>query len=80
MKSAPQWPLPLERATWAGEAIAAVVAESRGIAEDAAARVRVDYEPLPAVVDMDSALDPRTPPIHRELGDNVCFERVNESG
>ena len=53
MKSAPQWPLPLKRATWAGEAIAAVVAESRGIAEDAAARVRVDYEPLPAVVDME---------------------------
>jgi aerobic carbon-monoxide dehydrogenase large subunit len=80
MKSAPQWPLPLERATWAGEAVAAVVAESRDIAEDAAARVKVDYEPLPAVVDMESARDPRTPPIHRELGDNICFERVNESG
>jgi len=51
MKSAPQRPLPLERATWVGEAICAVVAESRAAAEDAAARVRVDYEPLSAVVD-----------------------------
>src|SRR5262245_40150463 len=42
MKSAPQLPLPLERATWAGEAVAAVVAESRGVAEDAAAKIRVD--------------------------------------
>ena len=40
MKSAPQHPLPLERATWVGEAVAAVVAESRRIAEDAVAKVR----------------------------------------
>ena len=65
MKSAPQLPLPLERATWAGEAVAAVVAESRGIAEDALAKVWVDYEPLPAVVDMETALEPSQPAIHR---------------
>jgi len=80
MKSAPQRPLPLERVTWVGEAIAAVVAESRAAAEDAAARVRVDYEPLPAVVDMESALLSSTPVIHAELGDNLCFQRVNEAG
>jgi aerobic carbon-monoxide dehydrogenase large subunit len=80
MKSAPQYPLPLERATWAGEAVAAVVAESRAIAEDAIAKINVDYQPLTAVVDMETALDPMTPPIHLELGDNLCFQRVNESG
>src|SRR5262245_24765915 len=37
MKSAPQRPLPLDRAAWVGEAVAAVIAESRGVAEDAAA-------------------------------------------
>ena len=57
MKSAPQLPLPLERATWVGEAVAAVVADSRAIAEDAAAKVAVAYEPLPAAVDMETALD-----------------------
>ena len=80
MKSAPQLPLPLERATWVGEAVAAVVAESRAAAEDAVAHVRVDYEPLPAVVDMETALLPSTPVIHPELGDNLCFQRVNEAG
>ncbi len=80
MKSAPQLPLPLERATWAGEAVAAVVAESRAAAEDGAGRVAVDYHPLPAAVDMETALDPATPVIHPELGDNLCFERLNENG
>src|SRR5262245_60813554 len=80
MKSAPQHPLPLARATWAGEAVAAVVAESRAAAEDAIAGVWVDYEPLPAAVDMETALAPSTPVIHPELGDNLCFQRVNEAG
>ena len=80
MKSAPQLPLPLDHATWVGEAVAAVVAESRAAAEDAVAGVRVDYEPLPAVVDMETALLPSTPVIHPGLGDNLCFQRVNETG
>ena len=80
MKSAPQHPLPLERATWVGEAVAAVVAESRAIAEDAIAKVNVTYEPLPAAVDMETALTPEAPVIHPDLGDNLCFQRVNESG
>ncbi len=80
MKSAPQYPLPLTTATWMGEAIVAVVAESRALAEDALAHVRVDYVPLPAVADMETALAATTPVIHQELGDNLTFERVNESG
>jgi carbon-monoxide dehydrogenase large subunit len=80
MKSAPQLPLPLATATWAGEAVAAVVAESRAVAEDAAAKVVVAWEPLPAVTDMETALDQATPIIHPSLGDNLVFERVNETG
>lgn len=80
MKSAPQLPLPVETATWMGEAVVAVVAETRAIAEDAAALVVIDYEPLPPVVDMETALDPATPVIHKGLGDNLVFQRVNESG
>ncbi|HJZ42425.1 MAG TPA: molybdopterin cofactor-binding domain-containing protein, partial [Hyphomicrobiaceae bacterium] len=80
MKSAPQHPLPLDRATWVGEAVAAVVSNSRAVAEDAAAKVAVTYEPLPAVVDMETALQAGGPVIHPELGDNLCFQRVNESG
>ncbi len=80
MKSAPQRPIPIDRATWVGEAVAAVVAETRALAEDAAANVDIAYEPLPAVVDMETALAPGTPLIHPELGDNLCFQRLNESG
>ncbi len=80
MKSAPQRPLPLDRATWVGEAVVAVVAESRSVAEDAIAKVHVAYEPLPAAVDMETALDPTATVIHPDLGDNLCFQRVNESG
>ncbi|HRK20026.1 MAG TPA: xanthine dehydrogenase family protein molybdopterin-binding subunit, partial [Hyphomicrobiaceae bacterium] len=80
MKSAPQYPLPLETATWMGEAVVAIVASSRAEAEDAIAHLDIDYEPLPAVADMETALDPATPVIHGELGDNLVFQRVNETG
>jgi aerobic carbon-monoxide dehydrogenase large subunit len=80
MKSAPQRPLPIDRTTWVGEAVAAVVAETRAIAEDAVGKVNIAYEPLPAVVDMETALSPGMAVIHPDLGDNLCFQRVNESG
>jgi aerobic carbon-monoxide dehydrogenase large subunit len=80
IKSAPQHPLALERACWQGEAIVAVVATSRPAAEDALEQLTVDLEELPAVTDMETALDPATPVIHPELGDNLTFERKLEVG
>ncbi len=80
IKSAPQHPIAVERATWTGEPVAAVVAETRAAAEDGAALVDVDYEVLPAVVDMETALDPATPLIHPDLGDNLTFQRLHEKG
>ena len=74
MKSAKQWPLARGKASWQGEAVAAVVAERRALAEDGVARVRVDWEPLPAVTDPERALDDATPVIHPELGDNLAFQ------
>lgn len=73
MKSATQYPLAIGRVTWQGEPVVAVVADSRAIAEDAVARVAVDWEPLPAVTDAETALDPDTPVIHPDLGDNLAF-------
>ena len=75
LKSAPQHAIAVDRACWQGEAVAAVVATSRALAEDAAEMVAVTYEELPAVTDMRTALDPRTSVIHPELGDNLAFER-----
>jgi carbon-monoxide dehydrogenase large subunit len=80
IKSAPQHAVAVERACWQGEAVAAVVARTRALAEDAAELVVVDYEELQAVTDMETGLDPATPIIHRELGDNLTFERRHEAG
>jgi carbon-monoxide dehydrogenase large subunit len=80
LKSAPQHPIAIEKACWQGEAVAAVVARTRAEAEDAAERVKVDYEELPVVTDMETALDPQTPVIHPTLGDNLAWERLHVAG
>jgi aerobic carbon-monoxide dehydrogenase large subunit len=80
MKSAPQYPLAIERACWQGEAVVAVVAETREQAEDALALIDVEFERLAPVVDIETALAPSTPVIHPELGDNLCFTRTVDTG
>jgi carbon-monoxide dehydrogenase large subunit len=80
IKSAPQYPIAVERACWQGEAVCAVVARTRALAEDAAELIEVDYEELPAVTDPETALDPATPVIHPDLGDNLTFERTLDVG
>ena len=80
IKSAAQYPMALERATWQGEPVVAVVAETRALAEDALALLRVEWQDLPAVLDTETALDAATPLIHPELGDNLCFERRLDTG
>src|SRR5580693_745111 len=80
IKSAPQHAIAVARACWQGEAVCAVVARTRAEAEDACALVDVDYEPLPVVTDAETALDPATPVIHPELGDNLTFERALTAG
>ena len=80
LKSAPQRAIAVEKVCWQGEAVVAVVATSRAAAEDAAEAVAIDYEELPVVTDMRTALDPETPVIHASLGDNLAFERVLDAG
>lgn len=80
MKSAPQHALAVDRACWQGEPVVAVVAETRAEAEDALAYLQVEWEELPVTADMDTALDPSTPVIHPELGDNLCFTRSLDAG
>ena len=80
MKSARQHPLARGRATWQGEPVAAVVAESRALAEDGVGRLAVEWAPLPAVTDAETALAAETPVIHPELGDNLAFALELQSG
>ena len=63
-----------DEAVHVGEPVAIVLAESRYIAEDAAALVDVDYDPLPAAADCRAALEPGAPPVHRDAPHNVLAE------
>ncbi|MGB3448365.1 MAG: xanthine dehydrogenase family protein molybdopterin-binding subunit [Xanthobacteraceae bacterium] len=80
MKSTPQLPLPLDKVVWAGQAVVAVVADSRALAEDAAEAILVDYDELPAVIDIDAARTSDTTVISPELGDNLCFHGRIDTG
>src|SRR6266568_6698822 len=80
IKSAPQHAIAVERACWQGEAVCAVVARTRAEAEDGCELVDVTYQELPAVTDAETALEPGTPVIHPELGDNLTFERAHVAG
>src|SRR5919199_924546 len=65
-----------EKVRYVGEGVAAVVAENRYIAEDARDLIEVEYEPLPAIVDPEAALDPASPLVHEPLGSNLAYERT----
>ena len=79
-KSATQHVLAVDHVCYQGEPVAAVVARTRAEAEDAAELVTVEWEELPAVMDMQAALAPGAPPIHADLGDNLCFQHAIETG
>ncbi|MEE8145926.1 MAG: xanthine dehydrogenase family protein molybdopterin-binding subunit [Kiloniellales bacterium] len=76
------WPvvLPRDETCFVGEPVAAVVAESRYIAEDAAALVEVDYEPLEPAADCRDAAAPGAPKVHREAQNNIVTEFRTDYG
>jgi carbon-monoxide dehydrogenase large subunit len=71
---APHPPLPADRARFVGEAVAMVIAETGAAARDAAERVAVDYEPLPAVTATGDAAEADAPIAWRETSSNVCVD------
>jgi 2-furoyl-CoA dehydrogenase large subunit len=72
----PRRPLAVDVARYAGEWVAAVVADSRALAEDAAEEVQVEYEPLPFVLDGEAAYAPGSPIVHADHGSNVLLDRT----
>src|SRR4029453_15176358 len=64
-----------DRVPFVGEPVAIVLARDRYVAEDAADLVRVDYEPLPVVVDPERALDTSAPVLHEAVGSNLAGHR-----
>ena len=73
------YPMAVERVRYQGEPVAAVVAETPAIAEDAAELVRVDYEPLDAVIDGEVAATDKTI-LHEAMATNVVWNGVFEYG
>src|SRR6478735_1990823 len=59
---------------WTGEGVAAVIAETPEQATDALEAIHVDWEPLPAVVDAEKAIQPGAPQLHENAPNNVVFE------
>lgn len=73
IRSTPQYPLARDTVRYVGEAVTIVVARSRAEAEDAAERITVDYEPLPAVVDTEAATTAEAPRLFDDVPNNVAL-------
>src|SRR6266446_10726144 len=70
----PRFPaLVQDRVRWVGDYVAFVVAETKNQAMDAAERIEVEYEPLPAVVSTEEAIKPGMPLVCDEAPDNISF-------
>jgi carbon-monoxide dehydrogenase large subunit len=65
-------------AHYQGQPVVAVVGDSRAAAEDAAERIEIAWEPLPAILDGESAL--ASGPLHGALSDNVAYEHNIKTG
>jgi carbon-monoxide dehydrogenase large subunit len=79
IKSPPQHAIAIDRACWQGEAVAALVAESRSQAEDGVGLIEAEWEELPVVVDMEESLAGKQV-IHPQFEDNICFKREHDTG
>jgi carbon-monoxide dehydrogenase large subunit len=63
-----------DEACYVGDPLAVVIADSRYIAEDAASRIAVDYEPLAAISDCRDAAAPGAAPVHRKVASNILAD------
>ena len=67
-----RWAMADDLARYEGEPVAVVVATDAYVARDALDLIEVDYEPLPATVDCERALDAGAPLVHEDMGTNLC--------
>ena len=74
------WPLATDRVRHVGQAIAVVVAETSYIARDALDLIAVEYEPLPAVTDMEATLEAGAPQLYDEVPGNLAFTWTHRDG
>jgi CO/xanthine dehydrogenase Mo-binding subunit len=64
----------VDRVIFAGQPVAAVAAVDRAIADEALKKIAVEYESLPALIEVDEALADGAPRIHQFAERNICFQ------
>ena len=70
----PHWALAKDEVHHVGDPVALVIGEDRYAVVDAAEQVVVEYDPLPVVIDLETALEDGADLVHEELGTNKCHE------
>ena len=73
-------PLAVDIVRYVGQPIAAVLAEERDLAHDAAAVVQVDYDPLPVVTDPEEAMKEGAPQLYPQVKNNIGVRWVHKRG
>lgn len=72
MKNPPHYPLAIDKVCYVGDGVVAVLATSETVSRDALEAIEVDYDVLPAVVDLEDALGDKVV-IHDSLGTNASY-------
>ena len=80
MNARSRWPMASDVARYLGEPVVAVVATSLSAAWDAVELTDVSYEALPAVVDMEQAMESDSTLVHPDFSTNVAVHSSNEVG
>ena len=70
----PRYPIAKQEVCYQGEPVAVVIAETRAQATDGAQLVDVEYEVLPAVMDLDEAMKPGSAKAHLDQPDNIAWD------
>jgi len=73
-KAPPHPILAHEKVRYVGDHVAVVIADTLANAKDAAEKIEVDYEVLPAVVDVAKAMDAKAPQLHADTPQNLCYD------
>jgi carbon-monoxide dehydrogenase large subunit len=76
----PILPLALGKVRYVGEPVVGIVAQNRYLAEDALEMIRIEFEPLPVVIDPLEAVKDDAPRLHEEAGGNVIVSREFKRG
>ena len=70
----------VDKVRYVGEPVAVVIAQDRYIAEDGCDLIQVEYDPLPAIVDQERAMEDGAPLLHEDMESNVANHRVLDYG